>query len=274
MLQVEAGKLALEDSISKYFPDAPATWEPIRVRHLLTHTSGIPDYTTKEFDYQRNYTEDELAKMAYGLTLEFEPGSRWNYSNTGYVLLGILVHKVSGQFYGDVLGEQVFKPLGMRTARIISEEDIIPNRAAGYRLVDGELKNQKWVAPQLNTTADGSLYLTVLDLIAWDKGLRAKAILKPESWEQIFTPVALNDGTKHPYGFGWFVDEFAGQPRQRHGGAWQGFKALITRYLGSDLTVVVLANLAEANPDPFVDGIAAIVDPQLAKPQAEADSVP
>ena len=128
-------------------------------------------------DYRHDYTEDELEKMASGLTPEFPPGSRWNYSNTGYVLLGIIIHKASGQFYGDVLRERVFTPLGMRSARVISEADIVPNRAAGYDLVKGELKNQEWVAPKLNTTADGSLYLSLQDYIAWDRGLRAKKIL-------------------------------------------------------------------------------------------------
>ncbi|MGH8241236.1 MAG: serine hydrolase domain-containing protein, partial [Steroidobacteraceae bacterium] len=170
MLQVEGGKLALDDSITKYFTDAPQSWRPITVRHLLTHTSGIPDYTPEDLDFRRDYTEDELAKAAYGLALEFEPGSRWSYSNTGYVLLGILIHKVSGRFYGEVLKDRVFAPLGMKTARIISEEDIVPNRAAGYRLANGELKNQEWVAPRLNTTADGSLYLAMDDYIAWDRG--------------------------------------------------------------------------------------------------------
>src|SRR5215213_9899510 len=139
MLMVEDGKIALTDSITKYFPNAPASWRGITVRHLLTHTSGIPDYTTDAMDYRRDYREDDLAKMAFGLTPEFPPGSRWNYSNTGYVLLGIIIHKASGQFYGDVLGDRVFGPLQMRTARIISEEDIIPNRAAGYQLVQGAL---------------------------------------------------------------------------------------------------------------------------------------
>ena len=267
MLQVEDGKLALEDTITKYFPDPPESWRPIQVRHLLTHTSGIPDYTVKDFDYRQDYTEDELAKTAYRLKLEFEPGSRWSYSNTGYVLLGILVHKVSGRFYGDVLKERVFVPLGMKTARIISEEDIVPNRAAGYRLVNGELKNQEWVAPKLNTTADGSLYLTVLDLVAWEKGLRAKAVLKPESWERVFTPLTLRSGKRYPYGFGWAIDDLGGHPRYHHGGAWQGFKSYISRYLGEDLTVIVLANLADAVLERFVDGIAAICDPKLAMPE-------
>jgi CubicO group peptidase (beta-lactamase class C family) len=124
MLQVEDGTLALDDPLTTFFPDAPKPWRHLTVRHLLTHTSGLPDYTAGTIDYRRDYTEDDLRKFAYGLTLEFEPGSRWNYSNTGYVLLGIIVRKVSGRFYGDVLRERVFAPLGMTTARVIDEAAI------------------------------------------------------------------------------------------------------------------------------------------------------
>jgi CubicO group peptidase (beta-lactamase class C family) len=272
MLQVEAGKLALDDSVTKYFPDAPSSWRPITIRHLLTHTSGIPDYTERRgddnsqgIDLRRDYTEDELGKAAFGLPLAFEAGSRWSYSNTGYLLLGIIIHKVSGRFYGDVLKERVFTPLGMKTARIISEEDIVPDRAAGYRLVKGELKNQEWVAPTLNTTADGSLYLSMLDFIAWDRGLRTQAILQPQSWSLIYTPVTLRSGKTYPYGFGWFVDEAGGKPWYHHSGSWQGFETLISRYLADDLTIIVLTNLADASPQRFVDGIAGIVDSKLAK---------
>src|SRR6185436_15001395 len=148
-------------------------------RNLLTHTSGIPDYTEGAIDYRRDYTEDEMARLAYPLPLEFVPGTRWSYSNTGYLLLGVVIHRASGTFYGDLLRQRVFRPLGMMTARVISEADIVPHRAAGYELVDGELKNQDWVAPSINTTADGSLYLSLQDYIAWDRGLRAGALLKP-----------------------------------------------------------------------------------------------
>jgi len=267
MLMVEEGKLSLSDSITRFFPEAPTAWAGITVRHLLTHTSGIPDYTTDTLDYRKDYTEDELARLAFGLALEFPPGSRWNYSNTGYVLLGIIVGKVSGRFYGDVLKERVFAPLGMKTARVISEDDIVPHRAAGYRLVDGALKNQEWVAPKLNTTADGSLYLSLLDMVAWDRGLRAGAVLRPDSWAQVFQPVRLTSGKTYPYGFGWGVEEVGGQAVRRHGGSWQGFKSEIARFLGSDLTVVVFANLAQADPERFTDGIAAILDARLAKPE-------
>ena len=264
MTLVEEGKVALDSPVTRYFPDAPPSWQAVKVHHLLSHTSGIPDYDEKRVDIRRDYTDDELQRFAYGLPLDFEPGSRWSYSNTGYVLLGILVHKVTGRFYGDLLRERAFAPLGMRTARIISEEDIVPNRAAGYHLVDGSLKNQEWVAPRLNTTADGSVYLSVLDLIAWDNGLRAGAILKPESWARVFAPATLKSGESCPYGLGWYVDEIAGQRRRHHIGAWQGFKSYIASYLGDDLTIVVLANLADAAPVRFAEQIAGIFNPDLA----------
>ena len=112
-----------------------------------------------------------------------KPGTKWEYSNLGYLTLGLLIHHVTGQFYGDFLQDRIFKPLGMQTTRIISEADIVPNRAAGYRLVKGELKNQEWVAPVMNTTADGSLYFSILDLAEWDAALYTEKLLKRSSLE-------------------------------------------------------------------------------------------
>src|SRR5688500_15145875 len=238
MLQVEDGKLALTDPINKFFAKSPDAWRGITVRHLLTQTSGIPDYNDGQLDYRKDYSEDELVTFATGLPLDFTPGDEWKYSNTGYVLLGAIIRKVSGSFYGDVFRDRVFTPLGMTTARIISEADIVSHRAAGYRLERGELRNQHWVSPTLNTTVDGSLYLSLQDLIAWDRGIRRRTILSPESWRQIFTPVTLNNGRVHPYGFGFEIDRIGRQDIQRHGGAWQGFKAYIARYLGDDLTII------------------------------------
>jgi CubicO group peptidase (beta-lactamase class C family) len=266
MTLVEAGQLGLDDSIRKYFPDAPKGWQEVTVRRLLTHTSGVVNYGEESLDYRRDYTEDQLVRQAYRLGLDFPPGSRWSYSNTGYVLLGALVRKVSGHFYGDVLKERVFEPLGMKTARVISEADIVPNRAGGYRLVEGQLANQEWVSPSLNTTADGSLYLSLLDLVAWDKGLREGRVLKPESWKAVYTAVRLRSGNPYPYGFGWGVHTLAGQEVHEHGGSWQGFRTSIARYLGSELTVIVLANLAQAEPGAIGEKVAALVDPRLQRP--------
>ena len=262
MLQVQDGKLSLTDPLTKFFP-GPDSWRTITVRHLLSHTSGIPDYNDGQLDYRKDYTEDELVKFAATLPLDFTPGAEWKYSNTGYILLGAIVRKVSGSFYGDVLRERVFTPLGISTARVISEADIVANRAAGYRLERLELRNQEWVSPAMNTTADGSLYLSLQDLIAWDRGLRSGAILTADSWRQIFTPVTLNSGRTHPYGFGFEVDRIAGQDIQRHGGAWQGFKTYIAKYRGDDVTIIALANLAQAVPKRVVDRIAAHLMPAL-----------
>jgi CubicO group peptidase (beta-lactamase class C family) len=265
MMEVEAGRLALDESVTKYFTDAPQAWRPMTVRHLLTHTSGMPSYSSRDIEQRRDYSEDEFLKAAYGLPLEFEPGTRWSYSNTGYAVLGFLIHKVSGRFYGEILHDRVFVPLGMKTARIISEEDIVANRAAGYRLVAGQVKNQEWIAPTLNTTADGSLYLCINDYIAWDRGLRARALLTPASWAEIYKPAVLKSGRTVPYGFGWFVDRSRGEPWYHHNGGAQGFETSISRYLADDLTVVVLTNLADADPSHFVDGISQLIDPGLSK---------
>lgn len=273
MLQVQDGKLKLDESIRTYFPDAPASWQPITVRNLLTHTSGIPEFSFEPLegggealDQRRDYSEDEMRLNLYTLPLDFAAGSKWKYSNSGYALLGFLIRRVSGQFYGDVLAERVFRPLGMNTARVINERDIVMNRAAGYEMVDGQLKNQEWewYAPSLNTTADGALYLSLQDYLAWERGLRAGAILTPQSWDQIYTPVRLNSGKTYPYGFGWVVDQSKGAPWYHHSGSWQGFKTFFSRYLADDLAIAVLANLDEATPWRFIDGIATIIDPQLA----------
>jgi CubicO group peptidase (beta-lactamase class C family) len=175
-----------------------------------------------------------------------------------------LIHKVSGKFYGDFLQERVFQPLGMSTARVISESDIVPNRAAGYRLVNGQLKNQNWVSPSLNTTADGALYLTVYDAAKWDAALYGEKLLKRSSLEAMWTAVKLNDGKTHPYGFGWALGDVRGHRVVEHGGAWQGFKAQISRYPDDKLTIVVFANQARANPAKIAHGVAALFNPELA----------
>src|SRR5438876_1313663 len=263
MMLVEAGKLNLSDPITKYFTDAPSSWQNIMVRHLLTHTAGTTDYP-RDFDFRRDYTEDELLKRAEAIPLAFQPGEKWSYSNVGYVLLGILIHKVSGKFYGDFLQERIFQPLGMTTARIISEADIVPNRAAGYRLLKGELKNQEWVSPTLNTTADGALYLTVYDMAKWDAALYTERLLKRSSLEQMWTPAKLNNGKTYPYGFGWSLNEVRGHHIIEHSGSWQGFKLYIDRSVEDKLTVVVFVNLIQANQGRIAHGVAAIYNPELA----------
>ena len=257
MMLVEEGKIGLDDSITKYFPEAPPSWKPVTIRHLLTHTGGFTDYP-KGFDFRKDYSEDDLLKIVAGIPLAFPPGTKWSYSNLGYLTLGVLIHRVTGKFYGDVLEERIFHPLGMQTMRIMSEADIIPNRASGYRLVKGELKNQEWVSPTLNTTADGSLYFSILDLAKWDAALYTDKLLKRSSLEQMWTVARLNDGKPNSghYGFGWDITSSHGHRLIDHEGAWQGFKTQISRYVDDKLTVVVLANLAEADPGKIAEHVA------------------
>jgi len=257
MMLVEEGKVGLDDPLTKYFPDAPAAWKEVTVRELLSHTAGFGDYP-KDFDFRKDWTEDQELKVVEGIPLAYPPGTSWEYSNLGYLTLGILIHRVTGEFYGDFLQQRIFKPLDMQTARIISEADIIPNRAAGYRLVKGELKNQEWVAPMINTTADGSLYFSILDLAKWDVALYTEKLLKRSSLELMWTPVKLKNGqvNKGDYGFGWFVEQRHGHRCIRHDGAWQGFQTTIDRYVDDHLTVVALDNLAESSPSRIAKHVA------------------
>ena len=257
MMLVEEGKIGLEDPLTKFFPDAPATWQQVTIRQLLSHTAGFTDYP-KDFDMRKDYTEAELLKIVKGIPLAFPPGTSWDYSNLGFLTLGIVIHKVTGEFYGDFLQERIFRPLGMTTTRIISEADIVPNRSAGYRLVKGELKNQEWVAPRLNTAADGSLYFSILDLAKWDAALYTEKLLKRSSLEQMWTVAKLSNGKPNSghYGFGWFIENRNGHRVVEHAGAWQGFETQISHYVDDQITVVVLTNLAEAKPETFANHVA------------------
>ena len=268
MLLVQENKLSLDDKISKYFPDVPATWKDITVWNLLTHTSGLGDYPP-DIDLKRDYTEDELLASFKTAPLDFEPGSSWNYSNAGYVVLGILIRKITGKYYGDFLKEKIFEPLQMTTARVISEADIVPNRAAGYRLVKGELKNQDWVSPSTNSTADGSLYFSILDLVTWDAALFTDSPLTAASRNTIWTAARLRDGTKKDYGFGWHLGEYHGRRLVFHGGAWQGFKTFIIRFLDTELTIIFLANSWETRDFKFARGLASAFYPAFALPDVK-----
>jgi CubicO group peptidase (beta-lactamase class C family) len=257
MMLFEEGKIKLDSPITSYFKEAPPSWKQVTVRELLSHTAGFTDYPDN-FDFRKDYTEDQLLRVIAGIPLAFPPGTKWSYSNLGYATLGILIHRVTGKFYGDFLQERIFQPLGMSATRVMSEADIIPNRAAGYRLVKGELKNQEWVAPTVNTTADGSLYFSILDLAKWDAALYTEKLLKRSSLEQMWTPAKLNNGQPNSgdYGFGWSIGNVRGHRVLDHGGAWQGFKTHISRYVDDKLTVVVLTNLGDAEPGVITEHVA------------------
>lgn len=281
MMLAEEGKLSLDDSLTKYFADAPTSWKPILIKNLLSHTSGLSEYETGDrtgprgpFYLRLDFTEDELVTKIEALPVEWLPGEKWAYRNTNYLLLGILIHKITGKPYYEFLDERIFKPLGMSSTRVISERDIIPNRADGYELDHGQLKNQEWVSPTFNSTADGTLYFNVLDLAKWDAALYSTQILKQSSLDRTWTVYPLNDGKPNPagYGFGWRIGRQNGHKQIEHGGAWQGFTCDISRYPDDSLTVVVLTNLdaGHANPSLIAQVTAGLVDPLLLPPKLTA----
>ena len=184
----EEGKMGLDDKIAKYIPESPSAWNDVTVRELLTHTSGIPNYGSAE----------AMNKGVIDLRKDWD----WDY-------------------YGDFLQARIFRPLGMASTQIISEADIVPHRSSGYRLVKGQLKNQEWVSPSLNTTADGALYTNVLDLAKWDAALYTTRLIRQSSFDLMWSPVKLNDGKTYPYGFGWGLASRGGHKVVIHDGAWQ-----------------------------------------------------
>lgn len=234
---------------------------------MLTHTSGIKDYEGAEsggLDYRKDYTDDELIAAMQRLPLEFDPGTQWSYANSGYAILGLLMTKLAGKDYSAFLDERLFKPLGMKTTRLISERDVIANRAAGYQLdKDGTVVNQDWVAPGLNRTADGALYFSIRDLAAWEKALEARSFMSEQHFVEWWTAARFTNGARYPYGFGWQLDEQRGQPVIAHSGLWQGFTSAIWRYPNQHLAVIVLANSANANPISIARAVAGLVEPVL-----------
>jgi len=275
MMLVEEKKLSLDDSITRYFPDAPATWKPIQIKNLLSHTSGLSEYVSGDrigangpFYLRLDFTEDELIKKIYALPIEWAPGEKWGYRNTNYVILGMLIHKVTGERYDQFLHDRIFAPLGMASTRLINDRDIIKNRSSGYQIDDnGELKNQEWVSPTFNSTADGALYFNVVDLAKWDKTLYTTRLLTQASLDRIWTVYPLLDGKPNPanYGFGWEITQFHGHKRMEHEGAWQGFSCDISRYPDDSLTVAVLANLDAGHSEPALIAhvVAGLVEPDL-----------
>jgi CubicO group peptidase (beta-lactamase class C family) len=274
MMLVEQGKVSLDDSITKYFADAPEGWRAIRVKNLLSHTSGLAEYGSAEragprgeFYRRLDFTEDEFVSKIENLPIESQPGESFSYRNTNYVLLGALIRRVTGQFYGDNLHEKIFAPLGMRSTRVISDRDIIPARAAGYQIEGGTLKNQEFVSPTFNSTADGSLYFNVVDLERWDRALYGTTLLTQASLHRMWTPFLLNDGRVNSggYGFGWRIGEQNGHRVVFSSGTWQGFASYIARYVGDRVTVVVLTNLdgRHSAPEYIAAVIAGLVVPAL-----------
>ena len=259
LLLVQDGKISLDDNISKFLDGTPEAWKPITIRHLLTHTSGIIR-EAPGFDPLKIQNDADVIKTAYSLPLRFTPGEKYEYCNVGYFTLAEIISRVSGKPWGDFLHERVFAPLGMNSTRATNMTDLVPNRANGYIWRNGKYQN---AAIYFAVRPSGALLSTVLDLAKWDAALDAGKILKQPTLDQAWTPVKLNSGNTHPYGFGWELAPVAGHKQINHGGSLPGFRAQLTRLVDHKVTVAVLTNGDNANAAAIAVGVANFYVPGL-----------
>jgi D-alanyl-D-alanine carboxypeptidase len=253
----ESGKLSVNDPVCKYVESCPEAWKPITIHHLLTHTSGIPSYTgfpdfAKPKMMRMPLSPLEIVLLSKDKPLDFPPGEKWSYDNTGYVFLGYIIEKVSGEKYAAYLQNHIFGPLNMRDSGYDDTRAILPGRAAGYsRGPDGYL-NADYLDMSLPHAA-GSLYSTTGDLYRWDRALYTGKVLSKKSLDAMFTAVQNN------YGYGWMVAPMANHKQIGHGGGINGFSTYIARFPDADAAVIVLANADFANAGALARGLAAIL---------------
>jgi CubicO group peptidase (beta-lactamase class C family) len=275
MILAERGKLSYDDPMSRFLPGFPPFADSITVRHLLNHVAGFPEYeelfmsaakvdrnwpratTTPPSAYEPT-AQDALALLAHSASLRFRPGARYEYSNSGYVVLGQIIEKASGQRYARFLSENIFLPLGMTQTVVYDEtKPAIPNRASSYR-------STKQGYEQIDYTPFNSIYgednvvTTLDDLYKWDQALYTQKLVRGATLRLAFTPGTLNDGSRTAYGFGWQMRAVLGRPAIGHSGSWMGFRTVILRFPEQRTTVVVLANRADFPAGTVAQEIAAI----------------
>jgi CubicO group peptidase (beta-lactamase class C family) len=239
LLLEERGKLSVSDPVKKFMPDAPAAWDKVTIFHLLTHTSGVADFTHFP-DYPKiepfATTSAKLVALFRDKPLDFEPGEKWSYDNSGYVLLTYLIEKVTGDSYEKFVRENIFTPLGMKDTGYDSNAAIIPHRASGYSTGRDGIENAGFINMTVPQGA-GALYSTTGDLLKWEQALFGGKVLKAASLDKMTTPFKSN------YAFGLMVETAGGHKKISHGGAIEGFNTSLNYYPDEKLTVVVLANL-------------------------------
>jgi len=259
MLLVEDRRLALDDPIHDYLPDLPSEWLGITVRQLLTHTSGIPDYEEIQTyeAYRFRFTPEQIIRVAHSRPMDFEPGTGWYYSNTGYFLLSLIVERIEGRPLGQVLRSRIFEPLGMSQTRLSDPEDIIPHRASGYWVdrMGVELMNRDATQPS-STLGAGGILSSVHDMVRWDEALYGDVLLSYESRSTMWTTTILPNGDDTGYAFGWGVGEYRGRRSVGHSGMVAGFVANFTRLPDDEVAIIVFANRYRVNSSRFRDIVA------------------
>jgi CubicO group peptidase (beta-lactamase class C family) len=267
----EQGKLSLEDPACKYFENCPEAWKPITIHHLLTHTSGIPSYTAqKEFAtpkfMRQPLTPVEVVMITKDKPLEFQPGEKYTYNNTGYVMLGVIIEKASGEKYADYLKKHIFEPLDMQDSGYDVTRTVMKNRAAGYAQGPGGITNADYLDMSLPHAA-GSLYSTVRDLYRWDRALYTDKVVSKASRDLMWTPV------KNNYGFGWAVNKVHDRKQVGHGGGINGFSTMIQRFPDDDGVVIVLANTQGTNAGALANALSGTLFGEAITPAWERASI-
>jgi D-alanyl-D-alanine carboxypeptidase len=262
MILVEEGKIGLDDPVSKYIPEAPESWQKIKIRNLLYQNSGLKDYVffpgiglADEFDKAKWI--DTMIKQP----LDFEPGLAWAYSNSNYALMGWIIEKAAGKPYAEFVTERMLKPLGMTHTRYDNSDLVIPRRSHGYFYMDNQHVRAK--SGGMTVNSDGSLISNLEDMAKWDACLRERKILKPTSYDLIWSPGRLNSGRKRFYGMGWNLTTPGAPSYVGHGGNSVGYSAGFARYTDAGITVIVLANLYPISGEPTARKIAELYDKSL-----------
>jgi len=254
LLLQERGKLKLEEPVKTYLPDAPKTWDKITVYNLLTHTSGIPNLTNlPEFQTfkLKERTPDESIAFFRDRPLDFEPGAKFTYSNSNYILLGRIIEKLSGGTYAEFLQKNIFTPLGMTETGADSSTMILPQRAQGYLARQGSFVHADQTFMSIPFAA-GCLYSTVGDLLKWERGLYGGKVLSPASLQAMTTPF------KSDYGLGVFHRDAAQHNVITHNGSIDGFDARLNFYPDRQLTIVALGNVGNGTPDKIADQLGSV----------------
>ena len=241
LLLAQDGKLSIDDKISRHLANLPPGWSNITVRHLLTHTSGIKNYTGQAgFELTRRLTQAQFIAALGALPADFAPGEKAKYCNSGYNLLGFIVENVSGRSYWDFLAERVWSPLGMTASTNRDPDLVVRHRADGYIRAKGALHNRD--SDLTDVFSAGAIVSTVGDLVKWNAALETEKLLRTSSRQQMWAPATLNDGSNCPYGLGWRIGDFNGRTNIGHSGSTSGFSASLQRFPDDDVTVIVLCN--------------------------------
>jgi CubicO group peptidase (beta-lactamase class C family) len=261
MLLEEEGRLGYDDPVTRFLPELSRFGDDLSIRHLLTHTGGLPDYY--DVMVQVSGVARPLTKHALDVFSEwgeplFAPGERYEYSNPGYELLALIAERASGRKFPAFVAERIFAPLGMTHSVVMDEPSPhIAKRALGYR-ENGDAFELYDDDPLNYLFGSGGIYSTVEDLYRWDQALYTEQLVRAETLEEAFSPVRYNGGEEYPYGFGWRLGDHLGRRRVAHAGGWVGFSTFVARYVDDGFSVVVLTNLEDADAEGLANSIAGI----------------